>query len=699
MIFRADEGFEELPGSARKLPEKEDLVRRKRRSAAGERAADPPGDDGGGEPQGQDGSGRRQRDRPGNPEVNRRGGGDRGGDPHRPEECRQALAAIAVRVPRRLPFEKALAREQDSSRRAHDRVQAEKRFVRQARERKPRLGEAPSRGARFDGKVLTQQRIGGLPDHFQGGGRQRGNQEDPDHRQGPIPGGRESDPTQQQQERQCGWFEAAPEIVEDLPLGQPRERVPAAGVAGPRNARQQPCGDLPIPADPSVAAVYVGDVAGRILLVQVHIAQQTRPRMAPFQEIVAEDPVLGEPSLEGLLERIDVVDPLADEGAFAEHVLVHVGDGARVRVDSRFAPEQSRISRPVRAGKGVGHARLQDAVPLGDPLHPLVVARPVQRVRHGSDELPRRIARQLRIRIERDHELDVRQIRGLPDDDGKTVRRPAAKKQVQLRKLPPLAFVAHPDPLLRIPSARAVEKEERIALCVHVLLVQLFDPLPGQPQQLLVLRDRFLVRIREIRQQAEAQVVIPIRQEPDFQRLDQGLDVAGAREHRRNHHQRARFRRNAFGEVHSRQRMRYHKLRGDPVHQRDRQPAGAQEGEGAEQGERPILQPAGMRLRQQYPGKKDRQQRDRAQIDVQGEPVRHPPKGLENGQVRSRLPFQPRQSLIDKVEPDMRRAVTRPASWPRPRRPAGSPCAPRRLRAIGFSSRSSRHRGGSGRGW
>ena len=107
--------------------------------------------------------------------------------------------------------------------------------------------------------------------------------------------------------------------------------------------------------------------------------------------------------------------------------------------------------------------------------------------------------------------------------------------------------------------------------------------------------------------------------------------------------------------------MRHHKLRGEPVHQRDRQPAGAQEGEGAEQGERPVLQPAGMRLRQQYPGKKDRQQRDRAQIDVQGKPVRHPPKGLENGQVRSRLPFQPRQSLIDKVEPDVRRAVTRPA--------------------------------------
>ncbi len=157
-----------------------------------------------------------------------------------------------------------------------------------------------------------------------------------------------------------------------------------------------------------MATVHVREVAGRIFLVQVRIAQQSGPRMAPFQEIVAEDPVLGQPTVEGLLERIDVVDPLADEGAFVENVLVHIGDGARVRVDPRFAPEQTRIARPVLARQAAGHARLQDAVPLGDALQPLVVSRAVQRVRHRSDELPRRVARQLGIRVEGDHESDVR---------------------------------------------------------------------------------------------------------------------------------------------------------------------------------------------------------------------------------------------------------------------------------------------------
>jgi hypothetical protein len=189
MVFGADEGFEEGPGPARKLPEKEDLFRRESRPAPRERAADPPGDAGGGEPQGQDGSGRLQRDRPRNHEVDRGGGCDHGSDPHRADERRQVLAPIAIRDPRRSPFEKAPVREQHPPHRAHDRVQADKRLVRQARERKPRLGEAPRRRAPFGGKVLTQQRIGWFPEHFQGGCRQRGNQEDPDHRHGPKPGG------------------------------------------------------------------------------------------------------------------------------------------------------------------------------------------------------------------------------------------------------------------------------------------------------------------------------------------------------------------------------------------------------------------------------------------------------------------------------------------------------------------------------
>ena len=83
---------------------------------------------------------------------------------------------------------------------------------------------------------------------------------------------------------------------------------------------------------------------------------------------MAENPVLGEAPIERLLERIDIVNPLADERAFAEQVLVDIGDGARIGIDARLAAAQPRIPRPVGARQAHRHARLQDAVALGDAL-------------------------------------------------------------------------------------------------------------------------------------------------------------------------------------------------------------------------------------------------------------------------------------------------------------------------------------------
>ena len=40
------------------------------------------------------------------------------------------------------------------------------------------------------------------------------------------------------------------------------------------------------------------------------------------------------------LKRIDVIDPLANERAFTEQVLVNIGNGARVRIDAGVTPAQ-----------------------------------------------------------------------------------------------------------------------------------------------------------------------------------------------------------------------------------------------------------------------------------------------------------------------------------------------------------------------
>src|SRR5665647_2432000 len=102
---------------------------------------------------------------------------------------------------------------------------------------------------------------------------------------------------------------------------------------------------------------------------------------------------------------------------------------------------------------------------------------------------------------------------------------PSPQESIQFRKFPPFALVTHPDPLLRIPSTRAMEKEEGVDFGTAVLGIQLFDPLPGKPQQRFVLSQRFLLCVSKIGQQAEEQVSIPICQEPHFKRLDQTLYI------------------------------------------------------------------------------------------------------------------------------------------------------------------------------
>ena len=153
---------------------------------------------------------------------------------------------------------------------------------------------------------------------------------------------------------------------------------------------------------------HIRAVERRIFLVQLHIAQQSRAGVAPFHKVVAEDPVLRKAPTQRPLERINVIDPLTDEGTFVKEILVNVGNGACVRVDAWLTPEQVCVPRPVRARQAHGDAWLKDSVPIRDTLFVLVVPRTIERVRHGSHELPCGIARQLRIRVKGDHILHVR---------------------------------------------------------------------------------------------------------------------------------------------------------------------------------------------------------------------------------------------------------------------------------------------------
>ena len=108
---------------------------------------------------------------------------------------------------------------------------------------------------------------------------------------------------------------------------------------------------------------------------------------------MTEYAVFRESIFEGALERVDVVDAFADERAFAEHVLVNIGDSARVRIDTRLAAEQPRIPRLVDCRHAHRDARLQDAVTLGDALLAFIKDGTIEWVRHGAHKISGSVAR------------------------------------------------------------------------------------------------------------------------------------------------------------------------------------------------------------------------------------------------------------------------------------------------------------------
>ena len=166
-----------------------------------------------------------------------------------------------------------------------------------------------------------------------------------------------------------------------------------------------------------MAASNVRAVARGGLLEQLHVAQQPRSYVAAFEQVMAENPFLREPLRESPLERIHLVDPFADERALGEQILVDIRYGARIGVDTGFGRRShSRVAR-APATRGRGHAGLQDPIAVYHAPGNLVIAGAIQRVGHGSNELASRIARKLRIAVERDHVLDVAKDRRVTQDE------------------------------------------------------------------------------------------------------------------------------------------------------------------------------------------------------------------------------------------------------------------------------------------
>ena len=159
-----------------------------------------------------------------------------------------------------------------------------------------------------------------------------------------------------------------------------------------------------------------------IILDDFDVAGQAGAGVGAFDQIVAEQGVAGEAAVEDAMDGVDLVDAFAGEAAFAVEILIGVGDGAGVDVESGFSGVDGGEAGAGGALDADADAGLQDAVTGDDDVFLRIDDGAIERMGESSDHAMRGSARKFGVGIEGDHELNARKNRGVADLDRESCR-------------------------------------------------------------------------------------------------------------------------------------------------------------------------------------------------------------------------------------------------------------------------------------
>ena len=299
--------------------------------------------------------------------------------------------------------------------------------------------------------------------------------------------------------------------------------------------------------------------------VEDDIADQGGAAVNPFEQVVADQRVLGDAPSQAGLKGGDFIDTLADEDAAAEQVLVDVRNGPGIDVDGGVAAIDSREQRTAGGSRGYFYPRLQHRVATVDAAAARVELGAIERVRQGAHQPRHATGWQRGIGIGRDHEAHAAQLGRIALMQGEWIGLGIQQVAIELLELATLAFPAHPAALTGVVQAWSVQHMERSAIAL-VETANAFDQCLFHG---LVAYQAWLRRIGMVAEQHEAQCGVRIGQIMDFQLLDQFEGLLGARKQCRNDHRRDAIAGDALTEVQLGQHPGRHAQGDQPVHQGD----------------------------------------------------------------------------------------------------------------------------------
>ena len=529
MVDLGHEGFEVAPGAAGDQAQSVAFGGNQREcGAAGMGQADPARNGGCCQPKRRKG----QHQRP-DRRIERIGQGA-GEEPQRhPARLLQVEAGISghpgpAGLRSREPFQQMLPGCQPG-RRARNRIQHQRRRVRQQGHHQGDLGNRNPHVARQRLKMTARRdpRMSRQDGQRQGdnlGDRQQGqHRSGPGHslRHGQQPAGKQRKQRQRGQQR-------ATQIVQHLPAVDCRDSADGFPLAA--DPRQK----LPIAARPAVLSAGVHVLAAGKIFDDLDVRGKARAREGAFEQVMAEQGVVGHPAGQGRREGVDVIDAFASERPFVEQVLIDIGNGRRIGLDPAGAGGNALVERPRSAKRqGRGNLRLQNAVARGHALADRVDDRAVQGMGHLADQPAHRIAQDAGVGIQRDDELHVLRHGGAGQKAG--IGR-TAQQPVQFDKFAALALPPQPDALGRVPAALAVQEQKPVTVSRRIGLVQGCNRRASLDHQGRVGRRGFFVAIRPVRQKRVVHGATDAGQMMHLQPLDLVLQILRVGQQDRHRH-------------------------------------------------------------------------------------------------------------------------------------------------------------------